>query len=55
MNIEKLEALRREDEDLERLRWLLSPEHWPRVYAVLARVREEIRQVEQQISNHKTA
>ncbi len=54
-NIEKLEALRREEEDLERLRWLLSPAHWPRVYAVLARVREEIRQVERQISNRKTA
>ncbi len=52
---EKLEALRREEEELERLRWLISPEHWPRVYAVLARVREEIRQVEQQISNRKTA
>lgn len=46
--VEKLESLRREEQELERLRWLLSPEYWPRIYAVLARVREELKQAEQQ-------
>ncbi len=55
MDDEKLEALRREEEELERLRWLLSPEHWPRIYTVLARVRQEMRQAEKDDSPPKAA
>ncbi len=51
----KLEALHREEQELERLRWLLSPEYWPRIYTVLARVREEMRQAEKDDSPPKAA
>lgn len=51
----KLEVLRREEQELERLRWLLSPEYWPRVYSMLARVREEIKEAEKQSSPPKVA
>ena len=52
---DKLEVLRREEQELEHLRWLLAPEHWPRIYSMLARVREEIREAEKQISPPKVA
>ncbi len=46
----KLELLRREEQELERLRSLLSPEHWPRIYSLLARVRQEIKEAEKKDS-----
>ncbi len=52
---DKLQALRREEQELERLRWLLSPEYWPRIYSVLARVRNEMKQAEQHDSPPKKA
>lgn len=55
MSDERLEALRREEEELEHLRWLLSPDYWPRIYSVLARVREEIKEAEQHAPPPKVA
>jgi len=52
---DKLEALRREEFELERLRWLLSAEHWPRIYSVLARVRAEIKEAEKSDSPRRAA
>ena len=52
---DKLDALHREELELERLRWLISSEHWPRIYSVLARVREEIKEAEQHLPPPKAA
>lgn len=52
---DRLEALLREEQELERLRWLLSAEYWPRIYSMLARVREEMKQAEQTASPRKAA
>ncbi len=43
---EFLSSLQQQEQELERLRLLVSPEHWPRIYAMLRRVREEIRREE---------
>jgi hypothetical protein len=43
---EQMTALREQEQELEHLRALLRPEHWPRIYELLRRVREEIRRLE---------
>jgi hypothetical protein len=43
---QELRALKLEEEQLERLRLLVEPEYWPRIYAMLKRIREEIRKEE---------
>ncbi len=43
---QELRALRLEEEQLERLRLLVEPEYWPRIYAMLKRVRDEIKKEE---------
>jgi hypothetical protein len=40
---------------LEHLRWLISPEHWPRIYSVLQQVREEMKRAEQEVLLQKRA
>ncbi len=42
----RIEQLQSEEMDLERLRLLVRPEHWPRIYAMLKRIREEIKREE---------
>ena len=46
MNDQELRALRLEEDQLERLRLLVEPEYWPRIYAMLKRVRDEIKKEE---------
>jgi hypothetical protein len=41
---EQMAALK--EQELEHLRALLRPEHWPRIYELLRRVREEMRNLE---------
>jgi hypothetical protein len=43
---DELEALKKEEEMLEKMRTMVSPDHWPRLYVMLARVRERIRKIE---------
>jgi hypothetical protein len=43
---EELQALRDQEQELETLRALVAPDHWPRVYTMLTRIRMEIRRVE---------
>ncbi len=45
-NDELLNALKEQEQELEQLRALLRPEHWPRIYEPLRRVRREIRILE---------
>jgi len=51
----KLAELRQDQQDLEHLRWLISPEHWPRIYSVLQQVREEMKRAEQEVLLQKRA
>ncbi|MDT8067469.1 MAG: hypothetical protein ROO76_04815 [Terriglobia bacterium] len=46
MKGQELKALSEQEEQLERLRLLVEPEYWPRIYAMLRRVRDEIRKGE---------
>ena len=46
MNDQELRALKLEEEQLERLRLLVEPEYWPRIYAMLKRIRDEIKKEE---------
>ncbi|MGE5109521.1 MAG: hypothetical protein ACM3JB_01605 [Acidobacteriaceae bacterium] len=46
---EQLQALEQEERELERLRAILAPDYWPRVYAMLDRIRQEIRDVEESL------
>lgn len=46
MNDQELRALKEEEKQLERLRLLVEPEYWPRIYAMLRRVRDEIKKEE---------
>ncbi len=41
-----LDALMEQEQELEHLRALLKPEHWPRIYSMLDRIRQEIRAAE---------
>ncbi len=50
---ELLQSLEREEQDLERLRSMVAPEYWPRIYAMLRRVREALKEAENE--NHKKA
>ena len=43
---QEMAALKEQEQELEHLRALLRPEHWPRIYELLRRVREEIRRLE---------
>lgn len=43
---QQLKALEQEERELEKLRAILTPDYWPRVYAMLYRIRKEIRDVE---------
>jgi hypothetical protein len=47
VNDQELIALRLEEEQLERLRLLVEPEYWPRIYAMLKRVRDDIKKGEE--------
>jgi hypothetical protein len=52
---EELQTLEQEERELERLRAILSPDYWPRIYAMLDRVRKEIRDVEESLGNRSDA
>jgi hypothetical protein len=43
----QLLALEEEERELERLRAILAPDYWPRIYAMLDRVRKEMRDAEE--------
>lgn len=43
---DELEALKQEEQTLEKMRALVAPGHWPRIYAMLKRIRERMRQLE---------
>jgi len=43
---EELKALEAEEQELERLRGLVRPEYWPRIYELLKQVREQIKKLE---------
>ena len=45
---EELQGLKEQEQQLEELRALLRPEHWPRIYELLKDVRQQIRAIEQQ-------
>lgn len=52
----ELEQLKKDEESLERMRAIVSPEYWPRVYAMLQKIRDRIRVVEKIIpSNDRKA
>lgn len=51
MNDERLRHLQQDELELERLREMVSPEYWPRIYAMLQRIREELKQVENSIGD----
>lgn len=55
MDTQELKALRLEEEQLERLRLLVEPEYWPRIYAMLKRVRDEIKREEHSQSTDEAA
>jgi hypothetical protein len=55
LNDQELRALKLEEEQLEHLRLLVQPEYWPRIYAMLKRVREEIRKEEDSHSTGEVA
>lgn len=55
MTDQELRALRLEEEQLERLRMLVEPEYWPRIYAMLKRVRDEIKKKEESQSTGEAA
>ncbi len=44
---EELQSLKEQERQLEELRALLRPEHWPRIYELLKDVRQQIRAIEQ--------
>ncbi len=52
---ERLELLQEEEQELERLRMLVRPEYWPRIYAMLKRIREEIREEEASLGTRDRA
>jgi hypothetical protein len=43
---DELEGLRKEEQALEKMRSMVAPEHWPRIYAMLKRIRERMRLIE---------
>ncbi|HEX6880489.1 MAG TPA: hypothetical protein VF135_09005 [Terriglobales bacterium] len=45
---EELQGLKEQEQQLEELRALLRPEHWPRIYELLKDVRQQIRAIERQ-------
>ncbi len=49
MNDERRRHLQEDELELERLRAMVSPEYWPRIYAMLQRIREELKRVEDSI------
>ncbi len=51
----QLKALEQEERELDRLRAILSPDYWPRIYAMLDRVRKEIRDVEKYLNTNRAA
>lgn len=42
----QIKALQEQEQELERLRALLRPQYWPRIYELLKRVREQLRDLE---------
>jgi phage shock protein A len=45
-------VLLEQEQELEELRALLRPQYWPRLYEMLKRVREQIRELESSISSN---
>lgn len=45
----QLQALEQEEREVERLRAILSPDYWPRLYAILDRIRREMRDTEESL------
>lgn len=43
---DELESLKKEEQTLEKMRAMVSPEHWPRIYVMLGRIRERIQKIE---------
>lgn len=50
-----LKALQQEERELDRLRAILAPDYWPRIYVMLDRVRKEIRDVEKYVAANRDA
>ncbi|MDT8066761.1 MAG: hypothetical protein ROO76_01210 [Terriglobia bacterium] len=49
----EVQALEQQEQELERLRAMLAPEYWPRIYAMLDRIRKEIRDAEQSLGTNR--
>jgi hypothetical protein len=43
---QELESLKREENMLEKMRAMVAPEHWPRIYTMLRRIRERMQKLE---------
>lgn len=52
---EELESLKKEENTLEKLRTMVAPEHWPRIYTMLRRIRERMQKLERADSSKQNA
>ena len=52
---EELESLRKEENTLEKMRTIVAPEHWPRIYTMLRRIRERMQKLEKSESSKQDA
>ncbi len=51
----EVQALERQDQELETMRAILAPDYWPRIYAMLDRIRKEIRDAEESLGINRDA
>ncbi len=52
---QQLKALVHEEQELEKLRAILAPNYWPRVYPMLDRIRKQIRDIEKYLGSGRDA
>jgi hypothetical protein len=52
---EELESLKKEENTLEKMRTMVAPEHWPRIYIMLRRIRERMQKLEKSDSSKQKA
>jgi hypothetical protein len=52
---EELESLKKEENTLEKMRTMVAPEHWPRIYTMLRRIRERMQKLEKADSSNQNA
>ena len=52
---EELESLKKEENTLEKMRTMVGPEHWPRIYTMLRRIRERMQKLEKADSSKQNA